>query len=332
MDTLSSKVAEAKAVLWGIDLYKGALDFIIGAILGGIINEIFGVTYASLPVLGSLITLISGIPVVGPAIAFLIPAAPFGALYAILQLLRARSHRNLVRMLEGKYDRLDERLETALEYKGARNIIVEDLTLDVARRMDAVEASAFFNMGDLSKRVWTVIIFCFLFLTLTVLNLRSATFDSINHLLDSASLRDTVDKMLGGNGTSGFDRFTGQRWEESNYSNDKDKNKLGAQSGGKQPGINEGPLPGTGSGTGADAKNDIFGKASSASIAGKDVDFRLHPEYGGEIEIRQTGGGNQPNQFNLDQVASVDECQDCVVGPENEEVVRRYFEKILPES
>jgi len=305
MDTLASKVMEAKAVLWSIDIYKTALDFIIGFMVAGIVTQMLEMT--------------------------LLAAFPLAAAYAAFQFARSLRHQDIVKNLEGKYDFLDERLATALEYKGRRNIIVEDLTLDVARRMDAVEASTFLNMRDLSKRIWTVIILWFLFLTLVVLNLRSATFDSISSLLDSAIVRDTADQILGG-GPNAFERFTGQRWEQSNYSNDKDKNKLGAQSGGKQPGINEGPLPGTGSGSGADASTDIFGTASSASIAGKDVDLRLHPEYGGEIEIRQTGGSNKPNQFNLDQVSSVDECQDCMVGPENEEVVRRYFEKILPES
>jgi hypothetical protein len=179
--------------------------------------------------------------------------------------------------------------------------------------------------------VFTIVLLSFMLLTTTVLNLHNVAIDSINYLLDSSNMKDKAREAMDG-AVGGFDTLTGNRWEKSNYSDDKSKDKLGAQAGGNRPGMSSGPIPGKGSGTGTDPSADIYGKASSASIAGNDVDFRLRPEYGGDIEIRETGARAKDPAFQMQDVQSAEQCVECVVGPEHEEVVRKYFEKILPET
>jgi hypothetical protein len=302
--TLDAKIMEAKVVFWGIRLYKTILDFIFGFMLTAIIFQFAGVklTYALAPAL----------------------------LFALLKVAKEYGKSNIVRRLEGEYRGLDESLTTAVEYKGMRNPIVEDLVADVTKHMDDVESSAFLNSKNLAKRVYALVFLSFILLTATVLNLRSIAFESLDFLLDTTNMADTVDAIAGKAGTE-FDTLMGNRWEQSNFT-DENKEKLGADSGGERPGVSEGPIPGTGGGAGADSGGDIYGEASSASIEGRDVDFKLHPEYGGEIEIRETGGRARENVFQLEDVQSAEECEDCVVGPEHEEMVRRYFEKILPET
>jgi len=304
MGELAGKVLEAKAVLWAIKVYNILLDFIVGFLFSAFMLQVVG---------------LSLLWAVVPAFAF-----------ALFRLLQEYLDRNFIMRLKGKYDRLDERLKTALEHQGARNVIVEDLMADVTKRMDDVETSTFMDSSDVSKRVYAIVALSFLLLTVTVLDLRSVLYGSVDYLLDTVGLKDQVANLAGKTGT-GFEAEAGNKWENSSYADDN-REKLGAQPGGERPGASQGPIPGKGSGTGADTAKDIYGKASSANIAGKDVDFRLHPEYGGDIEIRETGGLARDNEFRLDSVESVEECAECVVGPEHEELVRKYFEKILPDA
>jgi len=185
-------------------------------------------------------------------------------------------------------------------------------------------------MGNLHGR-YDVLISCFILLTVTVLDLRNLTLDSLKRLLEDPSVRGTLDNLLG-DGRGELEMFMGGEHEKSNWTSSEEKKKLGSEAGGETPGYNEGPIAGQGGGKGYETGADIFGDAQSASLFGKDVDFNLHPEYGGDIEIRETGGRAKVKRFDIDEVQSVEECAECVVGPENEEVVRNYFELILPGS
>ncbi len=303
MSDLNSKLMEAKAVFWSMKFYNIVLDFLVGFLFSALVFLLAGIglLYAVLPAL----------------------------IYSAVRFFKEYRNRSLVRRLEGKYDRLDERLQTAIEYDGMRNVIVEDLVSDVTRRMDAIESSSFLDSKAVSKRVYTLIVLSFILLTAVMLNLRAFVFDSLDDLLENTGLEGLED--LAGKAGTEFDMLTGNRWENSNLTAE-DKEKLGSQSGGERPGVSEGPIPGVGGGIGGESNQEIYGEASSASIEGRDVDFRLHPEYGGEIEIRETGGSVRDNTFNLEDVQSAEECVECVIGPEHEEMVRRYFEKILPET
>ena len=53
----------------------------------------------------------------------------------------------------------------------------------------------------------------------------------------------------------------------------------------------------------------------------------MNPDYGGSIEIRETGSGEEVN-YEVGEAESAEACRDCQVGPENEDLVRRYFKKL----
>ncbi|MFH1056087.1 MAG: hypothetical protein V1744_08350 [Candidatus Altiarchaeota archaeon] len=313
---------EAKVVLWTMNIYTVILDVLIGYLLVLFMMLMADFNLHMLPWAVPLL----GITIPLPSIEFLYPI-PVLCGIVVVEFLKEYRHRNITERLKGQYENLDERLQTALEYQGTHNVIVEDLNADVIKRMDEVETSSFVDMKVLSKRIYVLAVLSFLFLTVTVLNLRSVAFNSLDYILDSTNAKGGLSKVVSDAGTE-FEVLTGRRWEASNYSNQKEEEKLGAKSGGDRPGFSEGPTPGKGGGAGTVSGKDIYGEASSASIEGRDVDFRLHPEYGGSIDIKEVGGRARDRNFQMDEVSSAQECVECIVAPENEDVVRRYFEKI----
>jgi hypothetical protein len=106
-----------------------------------------------------------------------------------------------------------------------------------------------------------------------------------------------------------------------------DEEKLGGESGGEMPGFSEGPIPGFGGGVGEDSNPDIYGEASSAKIAGKDIYMEVHPEYGGEIEIKNVEQKKIGGEFTGDlrgKSAEIPE-QDPV---EYRELIKKYFQSL----
>ncbi|MCX6694776.1 MAG: hypothetical protein NTU61_00555 [Candidatus Altiarchaeota archaeon] len=295
------KLREAKLVFVGLRAYKLALDFIIGFLIAAVLLVLLGVNLAF----------------------WIIPAS----IYFLAQIFMEARRVNIIRHLESKYGNLRERLSTAYDNRGRRNLIVDDLMADVSGRLDDVSASSFVESKALTSKTVTTVFLTFLLLTATLLNIRGFMLDLLKENPELAkTLDDTKEKY-----TSQLEAMMGDRWEGSNWSAQDDE-KLGAESGGERPGFGQGPVPGRGFGVGSETSSDIYGKASSATLDGKDIDFRLHPEYGGNIEIQESQGKVKPEEFKLTSVESADTCDDCAVGPEHEEIVRRYFEKILEGS
>lgn len=305
MRLLHKKLWEARSVFWSIKFYRVILDFFAAFLAFAIVFKLLDRTifYA------------------------LVPAAMFAALRLIIEFMRG----DMSEKLRGKYENLNERLSTALENENVDNIIVSDLLFDVSERMDKVESSAFFDKRDISHRVLTIMVCAFLLLTVTAFDLRNLTLDSLKRILDDPAVRHGVNNLNDGV-SDGLLKAFGEQWEMSNWTSDKELDKLGGEGGGEKPGESEGPIPGSGGGVGENTITDIYGEASAASLFGRDIDFRIRPEYGGEIEIRQTGSQEAARRFTLDEVNSVEECQECAIAPENEQLVRGYFERILPES
>jgi len=297
MDVLD-KLKEAKIVFLGLRAYKLLLDFIIGFLIVAVLLQLLGV---------------SMILAVAPA-----------ALYFIVQLFREGRKINIIRHLETSYGGLRERLSTAYDNRAGSNLIVEDLMNDVSVRLEDVETSSFVESKALTSRTVATVVLTFILLTVTVLNIRGLILGVINENTDLSNAVNNAKERYGNE----FQAMMGQRWEGSNWSAENEEEKLGAQPGGSRPGYGQGPIPGTGFGVGSESSADIYGKASAASIEGKNIDFQLHPEYGGNIEIRESDGRVSANDFAITNVESADTCTDCAVGPEHEEIVRRYFEKI----
>jgi len=298
MESPLDKLKEARFVFIGLKTYKLILDFIIAFLLAAVFVQLLG--------------------------ASLLFALLLAMLCLVVRIVLEFRRVNIIERLESNYGGLRERLSTAYDNRDRkRNIIVDSLMDDVSVRLDDVESSSFMESKALATRTVATVVLTFLLLTVTVLNIRGIALGLID---ENTNIRNTINDAKD-RYTTELQTILGDKWEASNWSAEDD-NKLGGESGGKQPGYGQGPIPGTGFGTGAEAGSSIFGKASSASIDGKDVDFRLHPEYGGSIEIQETTGKVRSNEFQLNGVESADTCDDCAVGPEHEEIVRKYFEKI----
>ncbi|MCG2782806.1 MAG: hypothetical protein L6243_04380, partial [Candidatus Altiarchaeales archaeon] len=120
-------------------------------------------------------------------------------------------------------------------------------------------------------------------------------------------------------------------WASSNYSNEEEQERLGGKAGGQQPGINEGPTPGQGGGTGYTGEQDIFGDPSSAKIGGENVNIEIHPEYGGEIEIKDVGEDSlESDEFSLSSVQGSKAPEEEPL--KYEQIIKNYFEKLIEES
>ncbi len=255
------------------------------------------------------------------------------ALYALVPavvcffVLLAREMRvRVVDAVGKKYPTLDEKLKTAFDNRGRRNVIVDSLISDVVVDIDGLRTSRFVETPDVAKRVYAVILLTFIILTLTMIDFRG--FD-LGFLKDRAlgGMRTVIDRGEGFNGME-----WGRDFEVSNYSNENEQRRLGASSGGEQPGYNVGPIPGMGGGVGSNENPNIFGDASSANLEGQDLDFQLHPEYGGEINVDETTENVRTEPIEITEVESADMCDECAIAAEHESIVRRYFEGLLEVS
>ena len=295
---LIDKVKEARILFIGLRAYKLLLDFIMGFLLTAVFLQILGVTL----------------------FVALVPAA----FYFVIQLIRELRRTDIVSHLESRYGNLRERLSTAYENRGRSNIIIDDLMRDVSTRLEDVESSSFVESKALTIRTIATIFLAFLLFTVTVMDFRGFLLGLIN---DNTDLSNTINNAKEGY-TNELQALMGERWEGSNWTTEDEKEKLGAQSGGQRPGYGQGPVPGSGLGVGSETSSDIYGKASVASIEGQNLDFQLHPEYGGSIEVQESTGKIKASDLTITNVESADTCDDCAVGPEHEDIVRRYFEKI----
>ena len=102
-------------------------------------------------------------------------------------------------------------------------------------------------------------------------------------------------------------------------------------SGGSVPGFNEGPLEGSGGGAGEEDNKDIYGAPSSARLEGRDVKMEVHPEYGGEVEIRDVEEQAASKSFKMpEEIQSAGTPEQEPV--EYEEIIKKYFEKLSQEE
>ncbi|MFH1722056.1 MAG: hypothetical protein ABH950_05565 [Candidatus Altiarchaeota archaeon] len=307
MDDVLAKIREVRNLVYFILLYTASLDFIFSFLVFAIILDLFGVKF----------------------LYALVPAL-FYTVYALRENLKEN---DVIRDIEANFHGLNERLKTAYDNQGQDNVILRGLRRDVIVRMQSIESNPFINLGSQVKRVFSIVILSFIFLSIGTIEFREMPlwdFLGENPVLNEA--RDAVNSIRGGiEDQLGLDED--RSYKGGNYSDPTQEETLGAEAGGRKPGISYGPIPGTGGGAGDDINENIFGEASSASLQGQNIDFKLHPEYGGEIEVNEEEQENKPFQeFVLPYIESLEECQECIVGPEHEEIVRRYFEKIAEES
>jgi hypothetical protein len=293
------QLSQAKRVYWVTRVY-GWVILYLAALLGFIIVfQIIGVkTYYAL-----------------------IPATLYIELLIIIKLLYKPK---IIDRLEFREKSFDGSLKTAYEYRDKRNLIVDDLLVDVSRKLDSVGYSAMVDSEDLTYRTLTTVILTFIFLTITVVTYQD--------LILSMNLKDTVFAKAGSELRARGERlFGGGIWESSEeYSNPEEENELGASAGGRQPGFSEGPIPGGGSGVGGEAELDIYGEPGSANLWGQDLSMELHPEYGGDVDVSEEARNLGRTNYVLPELSGAGEYKDYPV--EQEELVRKYFEKLLEGS
>lgn len=250
---------------------------------------------------------------------------PFLAFFVIATLVEFHEW-NIVKVIMKAYSHLDEKLQTALEVQPG-NPIAEDLMYDVSREIDDISDTTFVKPKSLAKRVMAIFTLSFLLLTLGYLGYFYGTIEKI--IEDNTGKGIGSVGGIGGSIADGFQSLMGNQFENSSHANKEEQDRLGAKAGGETPGISEGPLPGEGGGTGVEGNYDIYGDASSAGIDGTDIDLELRPEYGGSIEIRETGESQVPDYYLPGDAQAAEACRDCQVGPEHEELVRNYFQKLI---
>ncbi len=246
--------------------------------------------------------------------------------YLPVALIWKKMRTDTINLVTQEYPTLDERLQTAYDNKDRDNFIMRRLNNDVSRRMDDVCCSSFTNVKKLTSRTIFAVILAFVFLSINFINL-SQILPFGDEFLGELN---TVGEALGINIGLSSPSEPGA-WESSNYSNEEEQERLGGRAGGQQPGINEGPVPGQGGGTGYTGEQDIFGNPSSAKIEGENVNIEIHPEYGGEIEIKDVGDDSlESDEFSLSGVQGSRAPEEEPL--KYEQIIKNYFEKLIEES
>lgn len=250
--------------------------------------------------------------------------------YFMLKLAAVIRDRRTMSTIILKYPGLYERLQTAYDNRRESNILVERQISDVSRGMDDMRSSAFISGRSVFLRVSVTVVLLFVLLSIHLVSIQQA----------GVHFRTDLERALegiygGGEGDGGSETMGmggGKEWERGNHSNKKETEKIGGAYGGKAPGFSEGPLAGTGGGTGENENQNLYGAPTSARIEGQNVKMEVHPEYGGEVDIEDTRKPSDTRPFDalesVDSAAS-DRSQDPV---EYEEVIRAYFEKLSSEG
>jgi hypothetical protein len=229
-----------------------------------------------------------------------------------------------------KYPALDERLQTAYDNRKESNVLVERLILDVSKRLDDLHSSAFMSGKGVFVRVFVIVILMFALLSIHLVEIQQAG------LHFRTDMEKTINDLTNGGedvtGSGHMSSGNDKEYNQSQYGNKKETEKVGGGPGGKAPGFSEGPLGGQGGGTGENDNPNLYGAPTSARIEGQNVKMEVHPEYGGEVDIEDTRKPSDTRPFSgVDTVdtAASDRSQDPV---EYEEVIRNYFQKLSDEG
>ncbi len=296
-DPIVSRLSEVKKLSWEIHAFCVILNTIIVFLVFAIILRFFGI----------------------PSIIAICPAI----IYLMINIIYKVYRTNVIKSVVSKYPSLDERLQTAYDNRKVKNIIVESLLKDVSKRMDKIRYSSFLNAREVMSRTILTVILVFVFLSINFINIEDLGFN-FQGFIDKDLLEQIED-------FTGFDivhdEFQPEEGERFESKNKIEEERLGGESGGELPGVNEGPIPGFGGGIGEELNPDIYGEPSSAKIAGKDIDMEMHPEYGGGIEIRDVEEERVRGEFsgNLKGKSAEIPEQDPV---EYRELIRKYFQSL----
>ncbi len=247
----------------------------------------------------------------------------------------AESERALVERISLNNPEIREQIKTAYDNRKerGRNIVLLSLSREVSRIIDRTGVSSLIDSNELVFKTVSAVFLSFILLTL---NFTGFDASSINSLLDNKEINHLIEGI---EDLTGFDLREGlsgagekkDYLADDRYEDTLDRQDIGSSHGGLLPGFDEGEIPDSGGGAGSAADEDIFGDPSTASIEGRSVEMKLHPEYGGNIELRdvndETGRWEIPEK-DLEGEASGMPDQDPV---EYKEFIKRYFEAMQQE-
>ena len=304
MDLITPRLEEVRKVVSKLKLFTIVLDSIIVFILSSIFFVLFGIE----PVLA------------------IIPSLIYFILRSISVVRDGRDRNVIEKRITQRYPSLDERLQTAYDNRERSNLIINRLISDVSQRMDNISYSSFVESKNISLKVFIIIFLLFALLTINFFHIREV---SLNFQKDLSKFIDTALSTSTENDKGFFG--DGDEWEMSKGNSKNEQKKIGGESGGKIPGFSEGPIPGMGGGAGETPGGDIYGAPSSARIEGQDIEMEVHPEYGGEIDIKDVNEEVNAVEFKLPEEikSSYIPEQEPI---EYEEIIRRYFEKLSCEE
>lgn len=248
-----------------------------------------------------------------------------GFAYILISISNTKQCSITVDKISEKYPEIEEQLKTACDNKDKKDIIVTSLLSDVSTGMDKMQYSSFFEAGRMTIRILIVVFLSFILLSTNLINFadtNSILNRNLNFLINLGDL-----DIIGNSKDSGAGR---NQWEVGNYTSPKEMEKAGTEGGGQRPGVSQGPEPGRGGGTGEDPNKNIYSNPSSAKIEGKDIKMEMHPEFGGEIEIKDTSQDTTPGEFSISSAKSAKTPEQEPV--EYQAVIKRYFERLLEEG
>jgi len=247
-------------------------------------------------------------------------------LYLPVALLWKKMRTDSIDLVTERYPTLDERLQTAYDSRDRTNFIIRRLNNDVSKRMDEIASSSFMDTKKITYKSIMAVFLAFLFLSINFINFSQFSPLGSDFLDDVRNIGDSLGIGIGTPPGS-----EPGAWESGNYSNEEEEERLGGQAGGQFPGISDGPIPGRGGGAGYTEESEIFGEPSSAKIEGENINIEIHPEYGGEIEIKNVDeNGMESEEFSVSDVKGSRAPEEEPL--KYEQMIKRYFEKLVEES
>ncbi len=296
---IRTRLGEIKGFIIKLSFFETLLDTLIVFGFFAIIFRVFGI-YAHLAVIPSLAT---------------------GGFSLILKLRRLHVLETTVK----KRPSLDERLQTAKENAEEDNIIARDLTQEVAKRIDVTPTSIFIGKAIITRKILASLVLFFLFLTINFINIEDLGFNPSKYL-DQNIIKSIEDAT--GFGISRNNYVSADEDDNFQTKNKIEDQTIGGRSGGKQPGVSEGPLPGKGGGTGMDS-GDIFGEETDIDLEGRDIGMEMQMDYGGKIEVKNIESGDKSENYYPGEGPDGESSAQASQEPlEYQSIIQKYFKTL----
>ena len=212
------------------------------------------------------------------------------ALVYFVFVLRRRLKSSKIRLVEQKYQSLNEKLRTAAEFADTDNPVVHELHTEVIRDLKKVDESAFFNEKKIYLKSIVIVVLCF-----AILLLSPVTFGILDF---NFNLADTPTPEAEGSPSG------------SSSGDSKIKFAVGPEDTGLRK-----------------ASDDIYGEPTIAQLGDDEIKIKITPA-GTELSIREIQEADFPDfseSYPLEIQASAAESYEETIPKEDLELVKNYF-------